>query len=50
MFRLTTAALLIAALAGCASTQPPSCDGTDRRPVNAPQQVGVTYLSCGATA
>jgi hypothetical protein len=50
MFRLIASALLFSALAGCASTQPPSCDGTKRRPVNVPPQTGVTYLSCGAAA
>ncbi len=51
MRRLTKiAAVTVAlALAACGSA-PPSCDGADRRPVNQPPQVGVTYLSCGATA
>ena len=32
-------------IAGCANN-PPSCDGSDRRPVNQPSQAGVTHPGC----
>lgn len=35
------------ALTGCATKAPASCDGADRRPVNAPAHAGVVYQSCG---
>lgn len=38
------------AIAGCATSALPTCDGSDRRPVNAPPQVHTIYNSCGATA
>lgn len=38
-------------LAGCASAgRLPTCDGSDRRPVNAPPQARATYHSCGMAA
>lgn len=43
------AVLLAATLAGCASA-PPSCDGSNRRPVNQPPQAGVVHQSCGHPA
>jgi len=36
-------------VAGCASTLP-TCDGKDRRPINAPARAGVAYPSCAAAA
>jgi len=36
-------------VAGCASS-PPTCDGKDRRPINAPARAEVAYPSCGAAA
>ncbi|MDR8920784.1 hypothetical protein FEP54_05619 [Burkholderia multivorans] len=50
MFVKTLCALLFAALlAGCASA-PPTCDGSNRRPVNQPPQAGVVHQSCGHAA
>lgn len=37
---------VVVAAAGCAH-QPPSCDGKDRRPINADRQAGITFPSCG---
>ena len=48
--RLLVIILVSTILAGCASTKVPSCDGLDRRPVNAPPHAGATYSSCGLTA
>jgi len=39
--------VLTSTLAGCASALP-TCDGKDRRPVNAPARAQVDYPSCGA--
>jgi uncharacterized protein YcfL len=36
-------------LAGCAARLP-TCDGSHRRPINAPAQADATYPSCGAAA
>ncbi|MGY0343563.1 hypothetical protein [Xylella fastidiosa] len=47
--RTLLAVLLAATLAGCASA-PPSCDGSNRRPVNQPPQAGVVHQSCGHPA
>lgn len=49
MRKLILLAVTLAVLGGCASRLP-TCDGTDRRPVNAPVQTGTTYPSCGAAA
>jgi uncharacterized protein YceK len=49
MRKLLTVLVMASALAGCASTLP-TCDGKDRRPINAPAQVQIDYPSCGATA
>lgn len=49
MRKLFACTILCTLLAGCA-TRLPTCDGTDRRPVNASPQVRATYFSCGATA
>lgn len=38
-----------AMLAGCAA-KPPGCDGSDRRPVNVPEQAGIVHPSCGMAA
>lgn len=48
--RLFTIILISAILAGCASTKPPTCDGRDRRPVNALPHAGAIYPSCGLAA
>lgn len=40
----------VLSLAGCASKAPLSCDGSARRPINAPQQVGIVYPSCALNA
>lgn len=48
--RIVISTLLVAiALSGCA-TPPPSCDGSDRRPVNQPKKTSasVEYPSCSA--
>lgn len=37
------------ALVGCAGSLP-TCDGEDRRPINAPAKAEVVYPSCGAAA
>jgi hypothetical protein len=49
MRKLIAITILGALLAGCAARLP-TCDGTDRRPVNASPQVRAIYFSCGATA
>lgn len=41
--------ILSVTLTGCAH-KPPSCDGSNRRPLNAPKQAGVSYESCGQVA
>lgn len=48
--RLLVIILISTALAGCASTKLATCDGQDRRPVNAPPHAGATYPSCGLAA
>lgn len=45
VLRLLALTVVVAA-AGCAH-QPPSCDGKDRRPINADRQAGITFPSCG---
>lgn len=49
MRNLLITALLAAALAGCAATLP-TCDGRDRRPVNAPARADIIHPSCGSAA
>lgn len=46
--RFLSIAVLIAFLSGCATKTPASCDGLQRRPINAPALTGVVYKSCGA--
>jgi hypothetical protein len=46
LFSLLAVASIVA---GCASTLP-SCDGKDRRPINAPAHAEVAYASCGTAA
>lgn len=48
--RLFIFLLISAFLAGCVSTKLPTCDGTERRPVNAPPHAGAAYPSCGLAA
>lgn len=50
MRRLLILLALTSALAGCASTTLPNCDGENRRPINAPARADVLYLSCGPVA
>lgn len=40
---------LASILAGCAGTTP-TCDGKDRRPINAPAKAEVKYPSCSLAA
>ena len=49
MQRLLTMLALASILAGCAGTTP-TCDGKDRRPINAPAKAVVKYPSCGLAA
>lgn len=49
MRKLILLVLTSAMLGGCA-TRLPTCDGSHRRPINAPAQAGVVYPSCGAAA
>lgn len=42
--------ILIVILSGCASKKPLSCDGSNRRPINAIQQANVIYPSCALKA
>jgi hypothetical protein len=37
-------------LSGCASAPLPNCDGSDRRPINAPANVKAGHPSCSASA
>lgn len=50
MRRLLILLALASALAGCASTTLPNCDGKNRRPINAPARADVLYPSCGTAA
>jgi len=49
MRRLLIALAAASVLAGCAGTTP-TCDGQDRRPINAPANAEVNYPSCGLAA
>lgn len=49
MRKLFAITILGTLLAGCAAPFP-TCDGNDRRPVNASPHVRAAYISCGATA
>lgn len=49
MQRLLIVLALAGILAGCAGTTP-TCDGEDRRPINAPAKAEVKYPSCGLAA
>lgn len=49
MRKLMLMLVITSALAGCASTLP-TCDGKERRPINAPVQADVFYASCGRNA
>lgn len=49
MQRLLIVLALASILAGCAGTTP-TCDGKDRRPINAPAEAEVKYPSCGLAA
>lgn len=48
--RLLIIILISTVLTGCASKKLATCDGQDRRPVNAPHHAGVIYPSCGMAA
>jgi len=49
MRKLILLVVTSAVLAGCAAKLP-TCDGSHRRPINAPAEAGITYPSCGTTA
>ena len=49
MRKLILLAVISAVLGGCAARLP-TCDGTDRRPINVPAQAGAIHPSCGAAA
>jgi hypothetical protein len=49
MRKLILLVVTSAVLAGCAAKLP-TCDGTHRRPINAPAQAGAVYPSCGTAA
>jgi hypothetical protein len=49
MRKLILLVVTSAVLAGCAARLP-TCDGSHRRPINAPGQAGTTYPSCGTNA
>lgn len=49
MRKLILLVVTSAMLAGCAAGLP-MCDGTHRRPINAPVQAAAVYPSCGAAA
>jgi hypothetical protein len=49
MRKLILLAATSAVLVGCAARLP-TCDGTHRRPINAPAQAGAVYPSCGTAA
>lgn len=42
--------LFVAATLGACASNRPTCDGTDRRPINAPVHAQVDYPSCGPAA
>lgn len=46
---IALAMAMASALAGCAGATP-TCDGQDRRPINAPAKAEVKYPSCGLAA
>jgi hypothetical protein len=50
MRRLLILLALASALTGCASTSIPTCDGKERRPINAPAHADVLYPSCSTAA
>jgi hypothetical protein len=50
MRKLLIPLALVSVLTGCASTTLPTCDGTDRRPINAPARADILYPSCGTAA
>lgn len=50
MCRLLMLLALASVLTGCASTTLPTCDGMDRRPINAPARADIFYPSCGTAA
>ena len=50
MRRVLILLALATALTGCASTGTPTCDGKDRRPINAPARAGGFHPSCGTAA
>jgi len=49
MRKMILLVVLSAMVAGCAATLP-TCDGSHRRPINAPVQAGAVHPSCGAAA
>lgn len=49
MRKLILLVVTSAVLAGCV-TRLPTCDGSHRRPINAPAQAGIAYPSCGTAA
>jgi uncharacterized protein YceK len=49
MRRLMFVLTVVCTLAGCATTLP-TCDGKERRPINAPVKAEVSYPSCGHSA
>jgi len=49
MRKLILLVVVAAVLAGCAATMS-TCDGSHRRPINAPVQAGAVHPSCGAAA
>ncbi|WP_156648774.1 hypothetical protein [Massilia sp. Leaf139] len=49
MRKIFTLLAIAASVAGCASTLP-TCDGKNRRPINAPDRAEVFHPSCGMAA
>lgn len=50
-FQLLAVFAFTLALSGCAANRTPaSCDGAERRPVNAAKLYSAAHLSCGVTA
>lgn len=49
MQRILIMLAVTSVLAGCAGTTP-TCDGEDRRPINAPPKAEIKYPSCGLAA